>query len=195
MLDPKKLDELGAKMSAFLAATPAKDIEKNTKAVFSGLLAKLDLVTREEFDIQAQVLARTREKLKEIFAHWEESETAEALVRDIIDQTPDSLVVRIVAYRFYFYRRRCREAAHWALACLEWLSDQLHLPRDWRQVTPDMADFRHRHRRLGRNARHIAKPIAIQHHIAHHQHAGLGDVLFELFGIGIEYHFSFHQFN
>ena len=76
MLDPKKLDELGAKMSAFLAATPAKDIGKNTKAVFSGLLAKLDLVTREEFDIQAQVLARTREKLKELEARVDALERA-----------------------------------------------------------------------------------------------------------------------
>ena len=99
----------------------------------------------ERYHFAYNLPPETREKLKEIFAHWEESETAEALVRDIIDQTPDSLGMRIVAYRFYFYRRRCREAAHWALACLEWLSDQLHLPRDWRQVTPDMADFRHWH--------------------------------------------------
>ena len=64
MLDPKTLEDIGAKMSALLANSPAKDIEKNAKAVMSGLFAKLDLVTREEFDIQAQVLARTREKLK-----------------------------------------------------------------------------------------------------------------------------------
>lgn len=76
MLDPKKLDELGAKMSALLAATPAKDLEKNAKAVFSGLLGKLDLVTREEFDIQAQVLARTREKLKDLEARVDALERA-----------------------------------------------------------------------------------------------------------------------
>lgn len=64
MLDPKTLEDIGAKMSALLANSPAKDLEKNAKAVMSGLFAKLDLVTREEFDIQAQVLARTREKLK-----------------------------------------------------------------------------------------------------------------------------------
>ena len=66
MIDPKILEEFGAKMSAILASSPARDIEKNAKAMLSGLLGKLDLVTREEFDIQAQVLARTREKLKEL---------------------------------------------------------------------------------------------------------------------------------
>ena len=68
MLDPKILEEFGAKMSALLANSPAKDIEKNTKAMISGVFAKLDLVTREEFDVQAQVLARTREKLQALEA-------------------------------------------------------------------------------------------------------------------------------
>ncbi len=68
MLDPKTLEELGNKMSALLANSPARDFEKNAKAALSGVFAKLDLVTREEFDIQAQVLARTREKLKELEA-------------------------------------------------------------------------------------------------------------------------------
>ena len=63
MLDPKMLEDFGAKMSALLANTPARDIEKNAKAMLSGFFGKLDLVTREEFDVQAQVLARTREKL------------------------------------------------------------------------------------------------------------------------------------
>ena len=68
MIDPKILEEFGAKMSAMLANSPARDIEKNAKAMMSGLLGKLDLVTREEFDIQSQVLARTREKLKALEA-------------------------------------------------------------------------------------------------------------------------------
>jgi tetratricopeptide (TPR) repeat protein len=89
--------------------------------------------------------ADTRDKLKEIFAHWSESEKAEALVQDIIDRSPDRLGARIVAYRFYFYLRRSREAAQWALACLEWLSARLKLPADWREVTPDMADFHEWH--------------------------------------------------
>jgi len=78
MLDPKTLEDIGAKMSALLANSPAKDIEKNAKAVMSGLFAKLDLVTREEFDIQAQVLARTREKLKALEARVDALEKARA---------------------------------------------------------------------------------------------------------------------
>lgn len=76
MLDPKTLEDLGAKMSALLANSPAKDIEKNAKAVMSGFFSKLDLVTREEFDIQAEVLARTREKLKILEARVEALEKA-----------------------------------------------------------------------------------------------------------------------
>jgi hypothetical protein len=76
MLDPKFLEEIGAKMSALMANSPVKDIEKNTKALVSGAFAKLDLVTREEFDVQAQVLARTRDKLKELEARVEALEKA-----------------------------------------------------------------------------------------------------------------------
>ena len=68
MLDPKLLEDFSAKMSAVLANSPVKDIEKNAKAVLGGVFAKLDLVTREEFDVQAQVLARTRAKLKDLEA-------------------------------------------------------------------------------------------------------------------------------
>ena len=71
MLDPKTLDDISSKFSALLANSPAKDLEKNAKAVLAGLFGKLDLVTREEFDIQTQVLARTREKLKELEARIE----------------------------------------------------------------------------------------------------------------------------
>ncbi|HXE38044.1 MAG TPA: accessory factor UbiK family protein [Azonexus sp.] len=78
MLDPKILEEFGAKMSALLANSPAKDIEKNAKAVMSGVFAKLDLVTREEFDVQAEVLARSREKLKELEARVDALEKARA---------------------------------------------------------------------------------------------------------------------
>jgi ubiquinone biosynthesis accessory factor UbiK len=68
MLDPKLLEDFSAKMSALLANSPVKDIEKNAKAALGGVFAKLDLVTREEFDVQAQVLARTRAKLKDLEA-------------------------------------------------------------------------------------------------------------------------------
>lgn len=63
MLNPKMLDEMSARMSSLLAATPAGDIEKNMRAALASVFAKLDLVTREEFDVQREVLTRTREKL------------------------------------------------------------------------------------------------------------------------------------
>jgi BMFP domain-containing protein YqiC len=64
MLDPKVFEELSSRLSALIAASPAADIEKNARALLSGFFTRLDLVSREEFDIQAQVLQRTREKLK-----------------------------------------------------------------------------------------------------------------------------------
>lgn len=76
MLDPKILEEFGAKMSALMANSPAKDIEKNAKALMSGFFARMDLVTREEFDVQADVLARTRAKLKELEARVDALEKA-----------------------------------------------------------------------------------------------------------------------
>ena len=76
MLDPKILEDFGNKMSALLAQTPAKDLEKNAKAMMGGFFAKLDLVTREEFDIQAEMLARTRAKLSDLEARVEALEKA-----------------------------------------------------------------------------------------------------------------------
>ena len=68
MLDPKIFEELTARLGSVLAASPAADIEKNARALLSGFFAKLDLVSREEFDIQTQVLLRTREKIKALEA-------------------------------------------------------------------------------------------------------------------------------
>ena len=64
MIDPKMFEEFSARLSSIIAASPVADIEKNARALLSSFFAKLDLVSREEFDIQAQVLQRTREKLK-----------------------------------------------------------------------------------------------------------------------------------
>lgn len=68
MVNQKLLEEISARISEVLATTPARDVEKNLKAGVAGLLARADLVTREEFDVQAQVLARTREQLRELEA-------------------------------------------------------------------------------------------------------------------------------
>jgi ubiquinone biosynthesis accessory factor UbiK len=63
MLNTKIFEELSTKLSAAASSSPAKDIEKNMRALLAQGFAKLDLITREEFDVQTQVLARTREKL------------------------------------------------------------------------------------------------------------------------------------
>lgn len=54
------------------------DLEKNFRSVLQSGLGKLDLVTREEFEIQEAVLARTREKLEALVARLEELESATA---------------------------------------------------------------------------------------------------------------------
>ena len=75
MLNPKLLDEMSARMSSLLAGTPAGDIEKNLRAALASVFAKLDLVTREEFDVQREVLARTRAKLEALEARVTELES------------------------------------------------------------------------------------------------------------------------
>jgi len=69
------LDDLSARISEFLAASPAKDVEKNVQALLSAAFAKLDLATREELEVQAKVLARAREKLSELEARVAELES------------------------------------------------------------------------------------------------------------------------
>ena len=69
------LDDLSARISEFLAASPAKDVEKNLQALLSAAFAKLDLATRAELDIQAKVLARARDKLSELEARVAELES------------------------------------------------------------------------------------------------------------------------
>jgi len=78
MLNPKLLDEISARVSAVLAASPAGDVEKNLRALLASVFAKLDLVTREEFDVQREVLGRTREKLTALEARVAELEAARA---------------------------------------------------------------------------------------------------------------------
>ena len=67
-METRFLDEMNRKVSELVAASPAKDIEKNLRALLSSAFSRLDLVTREEFDIQQEVLGRTREKLQQMEA-------------------------------------------------------------------------------------------------------------------------------
>jgi BMFP domain-containing protein YqiC len=58
------LDELQHRIREVLQHSPAKDVENNLRAMLQQGFAKLDLLTREEFELQAEVLARTRAKLE-----------------------------------------------------------------------------------------------------------------------------------
>jgi len=67
MVEPKTIDDLVRKVSALMPASVGQfqdDIEKNLKAGLQGVLQKMDLVTREEYEVQTALLARTREKLE-----------------------------------------------------------------------------------------------------------------------------------
>ncbi|MBT3047009.1 MAG: accessory factor UbiK family protein [gamma proteobacterium symbiont of Ctena orbiculata] len=69
MIDPKLIDELTTRLSATLPSgiqALQADATKNMRAALESGLAKLDLVTREEFEVQSAVLARTREKLERL---------------------------------------------------------------------------------------------------------------------------------
>lgn len=69
MLNTKFIDDLARQISDSIPAGAKhlqQDLEKNIHTLLQGALAKLDLVTREEFDVQAKVLARTREKLEQL---------------------------------------------------------------------------------------------------------------------------------
>lgn len=74
MNQPRFLNDLNAKVSELLAASPAKDLEKNMRVMMASFFSRLDLVTREEFDVQAKVLARTRDKLEALEARLADME-------------------------------------------------------------------------------------------------------------------------
>jgi hypothetical protein len=78
-MDPKRIDELARRLAAVLPEginDLRTDMERNFRAVLQGTLARMDVVTREEFDVQAGVLARTREKVEQLLQRLEELEKA-----------------------------------------------------------------------------------------------------------------------
>ena len=73
-MTPPFLDELSARLKLLIESTPVNELDKNVRAFMTGAFAKMDLVTREEFDIQKAVLERARAKLKELEAKIAELE-------------------------------------------------------------------------------------------------------------------------
>jgi ubiquinone biosynthesis accessory factor UbiK len=69
MLDFKAIDELAQRLGALLPPAVGEaraDLEKNFRSALQAGLGRLDLVTREEFDVQRAVLLRTRQKLEDL---------------------------------------------------------------------------------------------------------------------------------
>ncbi|MEK6592814.1 MAG: accessory factor UbiK family protein [Pseudomonadota bacterium] len=74
-MDHKLLDDINEKIRTVMAQSPAADLEKNMRAMLGALFGRLDLVTREEFDVQRQVLARAREKITQLESKLAEIES------------------------------------------------------------------------------------------------------------------------
>ena len=75
MLNSKAFDDLAARIGQAIENSPAKDIEKNVKTMLASGLSKLDVVPRAEFDVQAQVLLKTREKVEALEKRLADLET------------------------------------------------------------------------------------------------------------------------
>lgn len=77
MAESRLFEDIDRRMRDILARSPAADLEKNLRALLQSAFSRLDLVSREEFDVQREVLARTRAKLAEL-----EAKLAELQKRD-----------------------------------------------------------------------------------------------------------------
>lgn len=80
MFDPRQFDDLAKRLFSILPQnfqTLEQDIQQKFKDVLQATFNKMDLITREEFDVQTKVLARTREKL----------ETLQSQVTALIEQS------------------------------------------------------------------------------------------------------------
>lgn len=88
MLDPKQFDDLVQRLSSVMPKglqVLQDDINRNVRASLESGLARLDLVTREEFDVQCAVLARSREKLARLERQVEALEHSLASPRSASD--------------------------------------------------------------------------------------------------------------
>jgi BMFP domain-containing protein YqiC len=74
-MNDKFLSDLSARLAELAASNPAKDLERNFRGLLASAFSRMDLVTREEYDAQAQVLARAREKLAALEARVAELES------------------------------------------------------------------------------------------------------------------------
>ena len=66
MINPQNIEQVLDSLRRAVPGGLAQEVEKNLRAALTAALAKLDLVTREELEVQAAVLARTRARLEEL---------------------------------------------------------------------------------------------------------------------------------
>lgn len=78
MIDKRLLDELGERLNEALRNSPAQDIEKNLRALLLAWFDRLDLVVREDFEVQKKLLERSQAKLAELEARIGELEARAA---------------------------------------------------------------------------------------------------------------------
>ena len=76
MLDSQKINEISNKIKEIVSSSPLGDVEKNINALLRGMFTKMELVTREEFEVQAEVLRNTRQKLELLEARLAELESS-----------------------------------------------------------------------------------------------------------------------
>jgi ubiquinone biosynthesis accessory factor UbiK len=74
MNNPNFIDDIAARIRGLIDQGPAADLDKNVRTLLTGFFNRLDLVTREEYDVQREVLLRTREKLAQLEAKVAELE-------------------------------------------------------------------------------------------------------------------------
>ncbi|HKX53646.1 MAG TPA: accessory factor UbiK family protein [Nitrosospira sp.] len=93
MANQKVLDEIVTKVNELLAQSPVKDVEKNLRVMLGAVFTRLDLVTREEFEVQQEVLKRTREKLTALETQVAALESAakSAPLSNTLDVPPETL--------------------------------------------------------------------------------------------------------
>jgi BMFP domain-containing protein YqiC len=75
MIDRRFFDELNERIGDAFRNSPAQDIERNLKALLASGFARLDLVLREDFDVQQKLLERAQAKLLELEARISELES------------------------------------------------------------------------------------------------------------------------
>lgn len=77
MLESQKINEISNKIKEIVNSSPLADVEKNINALLKSVFTKMELVTREEFDVQTEVLRKTREKLEMLESKLSELEASQ----------------------------------------------------------------------------------------------------------------------